>query len=87
MYKNDTNPWDVHGLYLRFNVLRFSCSMCQSSSNLLAYIAVAFFSAMSQKEDAAPTYESHNGSNSGGVEHAATQWTRTLVKRSLKEAR
>jgi hypothetical protein len=53
--------------------------LCQSSSNVLTHIAVAFFSAMSQQEDAAPTYESHNGSNSGGVEHAAIQWTRTLV--------
>jgi len=28
--------------------------MCQSSSNVLAYTAVAFFSATSQQEDAAP---------------------------------
>lgn len=28
--------------------------MCQSSPNVLAYTAVAFFSAMSQQEDAAP---------------------------------
>jgi len=60
--------------------------MCQSSSNVLAYTAVAFFSATRQQEDASP-HESHNGSNSGGVEHAATQWIWKLVKRSLKEAR
>lgn len=54
MNKNIAYPWGFHGLYLQFKVLGFSCSMCQSSSNVMAITAVAFFSGMNQQEDAAP---------------------------------